>query len=79
MVAIFGKVGKVDAIWVKILAIEDQFYLKPPLFGEELCDIESLAQELNPVSKDNDFEVLNLKPEIFTDSGKKKRFPQTPL
>ena len=74
MVAIFGKVGKVDAIWVKILAIEDQFYLKPSLCGEELCDIESLAQELNPVSKDDDFEVLDLKPEIFTDSGKKNDF-----
>ena len=74
MDAIFGKVGKVDAIWVKILAIEDQFYLKPSLCGEELWDIESLAQELNPVSKDNDFEVLDLKPEIFTDSGKKNDF-----
>ena len=79
MVAICVKVGKVDAIWVKILAVEDQFYLKPSLCGEELCDIGSLAQELKPVSKDNDFEVLGLKPEILTDSGKIKRFPQTPL
>ena len=64
MVAIFGKVVKVDAIWVKILAIEDQFYLKALLCGEEPCDIGSWAQKLKPVSKDNDFEVLNLWPEI---------------
>ena len=47
-----------------LLAIEDQFYLKPFPCGQESCDLGSKVQKLKPASKTNDFEVLDLRPEI---------------
>ena len=64
MGVVFGKVVKVDAISGKILAIEDQFCLKPFPCEQEPCDIGSWVQKLKLVSMSNDFEVLDLRPEI---------------
>ena len=47
---------KVDIICVKILAIEDLFYLKPFPCGQEHCNLGSWAQKLERVCKDKDFE-----------------------
>ena len=55
---------KVDVIRVKILAIEDLFYLKPFPCGQEPCNLGFWAQKLERVCKDNDFEVLDPRPEI---------------
>ena len=58
------RIVKVDVICVKILAIEDLFYLKPFPCGQEPCNLGSWAQNLERISKDNDFEVLDPRPEI---------------
>ena len=55
---------KVDVICVNILAIEDLFYLKPLPCGQEPWNLESWAQKLERVCKDNDFEVLDPRSEI---------------
>ena len=55
---------KVDVICVKILAIENLFYLKPFPCGQEPCNLGSWAQKLEHLCKDNDFEVLDPRPEI---------------
>ena len=55
---------KVDVICVKVLAIEELFYLKPFSCGQEPCKLGSWAQKLKRVCKDGDFEVLDPKPEI---------------
>ena len=47
-----------------LTSIEDHFYFKPFPCGQELSDLGSWAQKLKPVSKSNDFEVLDLRPEI---------------
>ena len=55
---------RVDVICVKIFAIEDLFYLKPFPCGQEPCNLGSWAQKLERVCKDNDFEVLDPRPNI---------------
>ena len=55
---------KVDVICVKILTVEDLFYLKPFPCSQEPCNLESWAQKVERVCKDNDFEVLDSGPEI---------------
>ena len=55
---------KVDVIWGKVFAIEDQLYLKPFPYGQQPFNLGSWAQKLKPISKGNDFEVLDPRPEI---------------
>ena len=55
---------KVDIICVKILPIEDLFYLKPFPCGQEPCNLGSWAQKLESVCKGNDFEGLDPRLEI---------------
>ena len=55
---------KLDAVYVKILTVEDLFYLKPYPWGREPCNLGSCAQKLECVCKGNDFEVLYPRPEI---------------
>ena len=55
---------KVDVICVKILTVEDLFYLKPFPGSQEPSNLESWAQKVERVCEDNDFEVLDSGPEI---------------
>ena len=55
---------KVDVICVKILTVEDLFYLKPFPCSQEPSNLESWAQKVERVCEDNDFEVLDSGPEI---------------
>ena len=55
---------KVDVICVKILTVEDLFYLKPFPCSQEPSNLESWAQKVERVCEDNDFEVLDSRHEI---------------
>ena len=49
-----GIVVKVDVICVKMLAVEDLFYLKLFPCGQEPCNLGSWAQKLEHVCQGND-------------------------